>query len=67
MRIRGWLKAFTILLALQPQAKRIGGVSASCGLCLGAGYEYWAAQDQYEVKPCEECGQNSQDKSAIKS
>ena len=64
MRIKaawGWLRAFTILLALYPLAEKLKAQSALCGQCLGAGYEYWAAQDQYEVKPCEKCGQNSQE------
>jgi hypothetical protein len=60
-RLWGWLRAFTILLALYPLAERLKAQSASCGQCLGAGYEYWGGQDQYEVKPCDKCGQNSQE------
>lgn len=57
----GWLRAFTILLGLYPLAEKLKAQSASCGQCLGAGYEYWAFQDQYEVKPCDKCEQNSQE------
>jgi hypothetical protein len=57
----GWLRAFTILLALYPKMNALKAQSALCGQCLGAGYEYWGGQDQYEVKPCDKCGQNSQE------
>lgn len=60
-RLWGWLRAFTILLALYPLAERLKAQSAVCGQCLGVGYEYWGGQDQYEVKPCDKCGQNSQE------
>lgn len=62
--LSGWIRAFMILLALQPKWAAIEAHRASCGECLGAGYQYWAAGDQYEVKACENCGQNSQNKSA---
>jgi hypothetical protein len=60
-RAYAWLRAFTILMKVFGLMEILKAQEAACGQCFDTGYQYWGGQDQYEVKPCDKCGQNSQE------